>query len=223
MKTTRLSAANYPEPSTPAVTAPTNPLNLNNDTTNDSKPQMTSDNKVNSSSSGSTSKAGSIDPGTGLVRRLSVTARPGDIFYKVKDVTESSTSDSIDLPDVTDATLANKQNDSQQKVQVNKSYTIRTNDEANSSVAGHLKSPPLVTNATSFGSLGRKTTTWNSKRNQTTNLGINTNQVTAKTENESSKVKDDYSIETNKTNLAPANGHVEPGSPLFNKELLSIR
>lgn len=32
--------------------------------------------------------------GSGLVRRLSVTARPGDIFYKVKDVTEScSTTD----------------------------------------------------------------------------------------------------------------------------------
>ena len=31
----------------------------------------------------------------GLVRRLSVTARPGDIFYKVKDVTETATTDTL--------------------------------------------------------------------------------------------------------------------------------
>jgi hypothetical protein len=39
----------------------------------------------------------------GLVRRLSVTARPGDIFYKVKDVTEScSTTDGVGYENLED-------------------------------------------------------------------------------------------------------------------------
>lgn len=55
---------------------------------------------LNSESSGNIPNGGENGNGgeqqttNGLVRRLSVTARPGDIFYKVKDVTEScSTTD----------------------------------------------------------------------------------------------------------------------------------
>ena len=220
MKTTRLSATTYLEQT--VIANSTNSLNLAESTSNanDSKPQMNPDNKAVSTTSSSTSKAGSIDPGTGLVRRLSVTARPGDIFYKVKDVTESSTSDTLSLEsEEKDANPTPKPNESQPKIQVNKSYTIRTNDETN-----QVKSPSA--NATSFGSLGRKTTTWNSKRNQTTNLGINPNQQAPKSENVTTKAKDENTVETNKVspaNLTPANGNAEPGSPLFNKELLSIR
>jgi hypothetical protein len=116
-------------------------------------------------------------PATGLVRRLSVTARPGDIFYKVKDVTESSsTTDNYEQvePD---------HNVEQEIIIKPKNEEVNTNT-------------------------WRKTTTWNVKRTQSTPL-----------QSDSESGRQTPKNEPDKTSLAS----IEPGSPMFTKELLSIR
>jgi len=79
------------------------------------------------------------------------------------------------------------------------------------------------------GTLSRKTTTWNVRRNQTTSLGVGPTTPTPSLQqfqqqnmSPSDKIfktkvssKDDTSLDL--TNVA------EPGSPNFTKELLSIR
>lgn len=125
---------------------------------------------TNSSSANVTeNKNALIDKSTGLVRRLSVTARPGDIFYKVKDVTETSSN--------TDTTENNQDNQEQEII---------------------IK--PQETNMNTW----RKTTTWNSKRNQQSDS--DSGRQTPR--------QDLDKISTDK---------IEPGSPMFAKELLSIR
>jgi hypothetical protein len=156
---------------------------------------------------------------TGLVRRPSVSARPGDIFYKVKDVTETETTDTLDQ----DTANQQEQNtDSEEKEiiikSVNKSYTISTKNPENridpvEKIAE--KSPEEHTSATTttttLESFSRKTTTWN-KRHQTSALGVTVPQIDVI----KVPVKDDIE----ETVLA---NNVEPGSEVFNKELLSIR
>ena len=195
---------------------------------------------------------------TGLVRRLSVTARPGDIFYKVKDVTESSsTTDTITL-DQTEgesASVVDQQNDEHEQEIIIKSSTTENGEnthlmEPNSPRSIHNVSPKSETSSSS--TLGRKTTTWNVRRNQTTSLGITSATNSPMTEKKKTATsKDDTSIEclnsvtnnassstsqpnvnttttntmttTNSSPLGAAAAAVEPGSPNFTKELLSIR
>ena len=170
----------------------------------------------------------------GLVRRLSVTARPGDIFYKVKDVTESSTTDTLNYEtnetNVNDYAEIDNFNDEEKEI------IIKAPGEEESNVADESLhedeelnndlSSPALSSTTTTNTLGnesssnsfqlntnRKTTTWNVKRHQTTSLGINPPL------NEPVKAqppKDDIVL-NQKIN------QIEPGSPQFTKELLSIR
>ena len=81
--------------------------------------------------------------GTGLVRRLSVTARPGDIFYKVKDVTESSSStDTSESPN----SSVTKVSSTEETINPSKSYTITTNntEEPSSAPVVQQQAPPVV-------------------------------------------------------------------------------
>lgn len=170
MKTVRLnsSTANYALPN--IITSTTSNLNQQNQQTN------TSNNEAPS--------------GSGLVRRLSVTARPGDIFYKVKDVTESSS---------TTDTVTNEPN--------------KTNTE---NIEQEIIIKPSTNTQINTNTI-RKTTTWNVKRHQTTSI---TDTKTANEANSKPNVtsKDD-SLTTSDLNKNSA----EPGSPLFARELLSIR
>ncbi|RNA38689.1 hypothetical protein BpHYR1_045305 [Brachionus plicatilis] len=111
-----------------------------------------------------------VDKSTGVVRRLSVTARPGDIFYKVKDVTETSSN--------TDNSEANQENEEQEIV---------------------IKPQETAMNT------WRRTTTWNSKRTQ---------QKDCESGRQTPRQEPDNSS---------AHSNIEPGSPMFAKELLSIR
>lgn len=155
--------------------------------------------------------------GTGLVRRLSVTARPGDIFYKVKDVTESSSStDTNESPN----SSVTKVSSTEETINPSKSYTISTNntEEPSSAPVVQQQAPPVVQppqppqqpqqqqGLTSFGTMGRKTTSWNVKRNQTSGV-----ETTSATEASPSQV------------VSQPATTAEPGSPMFNKELLNIR
>lgn len=125
---------------------------------------------LNSSSTNVTEKKNAvIDKSTDLVRRLSVTARPGDIFYKVKDVTETSSN--------TDNSEHNQDNEEQEIV---------------------IK--PQETSMNTW----RKTTTWNSKRNQ-------------QSDSDSGRQTPRQDLDKMSTDK------IEPGSPMFAKELLSIR
>ncbi len=133
--------------------------------------------------------------GNGVVRRLSVTARPGDIFYKVKDVVEGDQSAS---PQLNDADAEEKE------------IIIKSNNFSSQS-ATPIKS---IESQPSHGSLGRKTTTWNVKRNQTSSF--------VETASKPVLTKEEVVAGPVKTiNTLPASA--EPGSPLFSKELLSIR
>ena len=185
---------------------------------------------------------------TGLVRRLSVTARPGDIFYKVKDVTEScSTTDTITI----DQNVNNDElnDDEQEQEIIIKSVNSNENEIENqvletvSPQASSNNISPKSENNNNNSTLGRKTTTWNVRRNQTTNLGLNQQPNSPSNENTFKKIKsltskDDTSIELNSVNQnqinsnsinginnssSPTTSTVEPGSPNFTKELLSIR
>lgn len=164
----------------------------------------------------------------GVVRRLSVTARPGDIFYKVKDVTESSTSDTLNnydsstnnvANDVNDYAEIDNLNDDEEKEIIIKPIsknedTIITNS---TTVDNQLVNETTTTSVASFNqsnsTLSRKTTTWNVKRTQTTSLGVS---PVSNESHQQFKPKDDISV-VKQTN------NVEPGSPLFSKELLSIK
>ncbi|CAF0704892.1 unnamed protein product [Brachionus calyciflorus] len=121
---------------------------------------------------------------TGLVRRLSVTARPGDIFYKVKDVTEScSTTDNVETSEI--------------------EHTDNIEQEI---IIKPQKQEAINTNT------WRKTTTWNVKRNQSNplqNETVDSGRLTPKND-----------LITNEKNSL---SNIEPGSPMFSKELLSIR
>ena len=137
--------------------------------------------------------------GNGVVRRLSVTARPGDIFYKVKDVVEG---------DQPPASPQSNETDAEEKEIIIKSTNY------NSQSATPIKSIIENQSALSHGSLGRKTTTWNVKRNQTSSfVEAASKPVLAREEAVAGPLK------SFNTSPAPA----EPGSPLFTKELLSIR
>ena len=179
---------------------------------------------------------------TGLVRRLSVTARPGDIFYKVKDVTEScSTTDTItfDQNGNNDSQesplLLNDEQDQEVTIQSSSSSTTNTN-EIVETLDTNTISPK---NLDQSGTLGRKTTTWNVRRNQSTNLGLTPPQLPLQQQHaqnitsSSDKIfktkvssRDDTSsdlINTTTSSNSNAINLAEPGSPNFTKELLSIR
>lgn len=193
MKTTRMSSIN----------AGSSTLLLKSDQLNNSTQSLNqnqSQNQIEADSTGIKQ-----DPATGLTRRPSVTARPGDIFYKVKDVTDAATTDTLDHENST-----HHDNEETEAVAstatppVNQSYTISVNNDNS-----------LTTQVTekTFGSFAqRKTTTWNVKRHQTTSLGINAPQQ------EPPKVvptKEDIQVEEV--------SNVQTEAPLFNRELLSIR
>jgi hypothetical protein len=184
---------------------------------NSSNPSQINQNSPTSATAVSTTSA------SGLVRRLSVTARPGDIFYKVKDVTESSS---------TTDTISNEQSDSitneisSQNDNGQNSYASATNQKTNGSNEQEAKSP----NSNSIPV--RKTTTWNVKRNQTTSLGIQQPQQQQQTplqvnddsnlklafmQNVESKPNADSSLKVSNNNSSTEQ------SSTFSKELLSIR
>ncbi len=170
---------------------------------------------------GSNTDLKNTEVATGLVRRPSVTARPGDIFYKVKDVTESETADMIDQ----ETSYRQEQiTDSEEKEiiikSVNKSYTISNTNSMNNNNNDLVSKterqkedlPSAVSNTSNYGSFSRKTTTWN-KRHQTSALGVNVPQI---------DVISKASVESKSDEVIVENT-AEPGSEIFNKELLSIR
>ncbi len=168
--------------------------------------------------------------GSGLVRRLSVTARPGDIFYKVKDVTESSSSTDTNESPGSSVTKVSVE----ETINPSKSYTVRVNDEMPSSTPVVQQTTPTPQKPqpqpqpqlqkqqeqqqgfTSFGSMGRKTTTWNVKKNQTTNpFDVENNNNNINNNNNNTSAAESSHVVPQVT--------AEPGSPMFNKELLNIR
>jgi hypothetical protein len=182
----------------------------------------------------------------GLVRRLSVTARPGDIFYKVKDVTETATTDTlthesnnnnINNSDVNDYAEIDNFNDDEEKEIIIK--PINGESEEKLSSDNDLPSPTLSNNSTTInatesnrnsfqtnGTNNKKITSWKVNRHQTTSLGINQSNNENQTKAVNSP-KDDIALNTkfHNNNLSDqiVNNNVEPGSPQFTKELLSIR
>jgi len=207
----------------------------------------------------------------GLVRRLSVTARPGDIFYKVKDVTETATTDTLthesnnnnnNNSDVNDYAEIDDLNDDEEKEIIIKPMNGEENDDKASS-DNDLPSPTLSNNSstttttmttaptiianesnnrnsfqTANGTNNKKITSWKVNRHQTTSLGINqpienqpVNKVaskddiatnvasTALNQMKLNNLADQLLVNNNSNN----NHVVEPGSPQFTKELLSIR
>ena len=196
--------------------------------------------EINSTTANATSETNASNSTTttttnGLVRRLSVTARPGDIFYKVKDVTEScSTTDTItfDQNGNNEPPLSDEQ-DQEVTIKSSSSSITNTNELVDIIDANNISPKSSDQN----GTLGRKTTTWNVRRNQTTSLGLNTPNVSLQQHQNvspSEKIfktkvssRDDSSLDA--INSATINGQsttinvAEPGSPNFTKELLSIR
>jgi hypothetical protein len=146
-----------------------------------------------------------------VVRRLSVTARPGDIFYKVKDVTESSST--TDSPALTN-------NEEPESNQPNVTCESHVEQEiiiqASNASGNNSNNARLASTGTAS---GRKTTTWNVKRTQTTSLGLNTSQLNGQSDGSTSK--DDSSIDL--LNNHSTNGYSDPSMPVFSKDLLSIR
>ena len=155
----------------------------------------------------------STNGGGGLVRRLSVTARPGDIFYKVKDVTEtSSTTDAVghhrdDEADVdgVDGVEAHSSNDSQSHQQQQQ----QQQQQAKESLAQPAASP--------IASGIRRTTTWNVKKNQQQQQHLD---IIGGIGNSNEPASTNANVEATSSSTV---GNAEPGSPMFAKELLSIR
>jgi hypothetical protein len=145
----------------------------------------------------------------GIVRRLSVTARPGDIFYKVKDVTESSSTTDHQTTDDTNTNLMElgSGHHIEQEIIIQANHNNNNEDQS----AGSSATAPVM-------SSGRKITTWNVKRNQTTSLGIKTNQNSNGGEFLS---KDDSSIDTLIDH--PAAAAVDPSKPVLSRDMMSIR
>lgn len=148
-------------------------------------------------------------PVNGLVRRLSVTARPGDIFYKVKDVTDSSTTDTLQY-ETNDYAEIDNFNDEEKEIIIKPITHIEE-------LQLQQKQTPVetVSTAVQYNQNGTKKTSWNVKRHQTTSLGIN------QPISEPLKVvpKDDIAL----IKQSQVSANLEPGSPQFTKELLSIR
>ena len=205
------------------------PSNLNN-SNNQSIKDMTSTN--GSQPQSPPTQSTTLTNGSGLVRRLSVTARPGDIFYKVKDVTESSSTTDTITYDQNETNnnnnhndLLNNDNEVEQEIiikSVNSNNIDADNGVTfNSSPRTEISSEVKSDNSNN---LGRKTTTWNVKRHQTTSLGVVPPQQ-QQYNNDKKITKDDASIDLNliKNNVNNSVANIEPGSPMFTKELLSIR
>ena len=148
-------------------------------------------------------------PVNGLVRRLSVTSRPGDIFYKVKDVTDSSTTDTLQY-ETNDYAEIDNFNDEEKEIIIKPITHIEE-------LQLQQKQTPVetVSTAVQYNQNGTKKTSWNVKRHQTTSLGIN------QPISEPLKVvpKDDIAL----IKQSQVSANLEPGSPQFTKELLSIR
>jgi hypothetical protein len=181
-----------------------------NSATNEYKPRQVSPNspkKSDQSQEQSTTTTTTTTTTTnGIVRRLSVTARPGDIFYKVKDVTESaSTTDNnnIDKPSSTPPPPPASSNKSSFKA-----IASNGNRSQIPTVSPKKESPNDPKS-----SQQSKKTSWNVKRNQNnTHLQIdNTPETTIR--------REDDSLIDNNNDVS----NIEPGSPMFAKELLSIR
>lgn len=148
-------------------------------------------------------------PVNGLVRRLSVTARPGDIFYKVKDVTDSSTTDTLQY-ETNDYAEIDNFNDEEKEIIIKPITHIEELQ-----LQQKQTSVETVSTAVQYNQNGTKKTSWNVKRHQTTSLGIN------QPISEPLKVvpKDDIAL----IKQSQVSANLEPGSPQFTKELLSIR
>ena len=150
-------------------------------------------------------------PVNGLVRRLSVTARPGDIFYKVKDVTDSSTTDTLQY-ETNDYAEIDNFNDEEKEIIIKPITHI---EELQLQQQQQQTPVETVSTAVQYNQNGTKKTSWNVKRHQTTSLGIN------QPISEPLKVvpKDDIAL----IKQSQVSANLEPGSPQFTKELLSIR
>ena len=227
-ETNNNNIANSPVTSSASIVSPIKTTSLNSPQTAQQQEQS---NQLDSTATTNTNGAAS-----GLVRRLSVTARPGDIFYKVKDVTEScSTTDTISVDQSVSSPVATVTSDSlrqqshmadehEQEIII-KSPSSQNSAENGGSDSASQTSPKSGDPSTT---LGRKTTTWNVRRNQTTSLGITPplGQPQQNATSSNDKIfkaklssKDDASLDTINASSVCA----EPGSPNFTKELLSIR
>lgn len=179
MKTVRLNKSSTNQQLLPNIT----PLDSN------SESQQQSNEPTNGSSS--------------LVRRLSVTARPGDIFYKVKDVTEScSTTDTLTCETQIGQSDQNENNLLLNNVEMDEMPNAKSDQQQQQQQQGSTN--------------GRRTTTWNSRRINQAN-DSNSKPLSPLANKDDANSTDLLS----KTQNIPAN--LEPGSPMFTKELLSIR
>jgi hypothetical protein len=174
----------------------------------------------------------------GLVRRLSVTARPGDIFYKVKDVTESSSTTDTLTCDPT-AAQEHREHEQEQEIIIQSTASLNNNDTLSFTESSSVSTTSTSNISPKSETISRKTTTWNVRRNQSTNLGITTPNNNTNNNNNSREInhlekifKTKVSKDTDQTygdvaisdKSSLSNGEAaEPGSPSFSKELLSIR
>ena len=185
---------------------------------------------------------------TGLVRRLSVTARPGDIFYKVKDVTEtSSTTDNLsndsdeqnevinlnntsstksnnDNKNVIDTIMNSSNNSEEKEIIIKPAIEINKIQQKIASDTSSTSSTNSVDNNTNS-SNNRKTTTWNVKRTQINTTDSSNNQMNKQNTalDTSPSLLDSNNLAQLKNNINNTVANIEPGTPKFNKELATIR
>ena len=215
MKTVRLNHSSINSNLLPNITG-------NTSTNSSPKPASTPNSTptVNNSNSLQQTSSSDISNVNGLVRRLSVTARPGDIFYKVKDVAESSSTTDQN----TQAVEQNGISTNMDNHHIEQEIIIQTT--ASNSVAASNVNKPVseAGEQQQQQSQSRKITTWNVKRNQNTNLGLNPNQnnsdqfLSITSKDDSNVVRRDQSNEHVSEAASSSNG-----GPMFSKELLSIR